>query len=142
MGLTGLVPIPSDALVTPITFRVRQRQLRGFLADYDARETGMRKLSGEWVVGKQLWQRLQEDWKNRGQQTDGPALHAKHRVILYLHGGRSSSVTQMASMVLESLLQSISGAYYLGSAAAQRMISIPLSKYADARVFGLSFASC
>ena len=28
------------------------------------------------------------------------------------------------------------GAYYLSSAAAQRIISIPLAKYTDCRVFG------
>lgn len=90
MGLGGLVPLPSDALVTPVTFRVRQRGLRGILAKYDAQEDGSRELSGEWVVGKKLWQRLQADWKNE-QQT--PRLdkkikeRQKERVVLYLHGG-------------------------------------------------------
>lgn len=31
---------------------------------------------------------------------------------------------------------SYTGAYYLSSAAAQRLLSIPLSKYTDSRVFG------
>ena len=34
--------------------------------------------------------------------------------------------------------QSYPGAYYLSSAAAQRLISIPLAKYTDSRVFGKS----
>ncbi|KAG6837313.1 hypothetical protein H0H93_011408 [Arthromyces matolae] len=114
MSLGGLVPLPSDALVTPVTFRVKKRGLRGILADLDAAEDGMRELSGEWVVGKKTWQRLQSEWKIN---IFDEAARAKEQVILYLHGG----------------------AYYLSSAAAQRLISIPLSKYTNARVFGLDY---
>ncbi|KAJ7492363.1 Alpha/Beta hydrolase protein [Mycena latifolia] len=118
MGLSGLIPLPSDALVTPVTFRVRRRRLRGILADLDAAENGHRELSGEWVVGRHTWQRLQAEWK-AGQQGRAAAepQKKKERVILYIHGG----------------------AYYLSSAAGQRLISIPLSKYTDARVFALDY---
>ncbi|KAJ7103270.1 Alpha/Beta hydrolase protein [Mycena belliarum] len=121
MGLSGLIPLPSDALVTPVTFRVRRRKLRGILADLDAAETGNRELSGEWVVGRRTWLRLQAEWK-AGQQGRAAAAASepekkKERVILYIHGG----------------------AYYLSSAAGQRLISIPLSKYTDARVFALDY---
>ena len=34
------------------------------------------------------------------------------------------------------LTRFLSGAYYLSSAAAQRILSIPLAKYTDSRVFG------
>lgn len=34
------------------------------------------------------------------------------------------------------LMRYLSGAYYLSSAAAQRILSIPLAKYTDSRVFG------
>lgn len=130
MSLTGLVPLPSDALVTPVTFRVRKRKLRGILAEYDAREDGSRELSGEWVVGKRLWQRLQAEWKSR-QKLDKPRPKQKERVILYLHGGASFYVYHDAIH-----LHPYAGAYYLSSAAAQRLISIPLTKYTGARVFG------
>jgi acetyl esterase/lipase len=117
MSLTGFAPLPSDAIVTPVTFHVRRRNLRGILADFDALETGRRELHGEWVIGRKTWQRLQHEWK-RGSRAEGgstrPHPKRKERVILYIHGG----------------------AYYLSSAAAQRVISIPLSKWADARVFG------
>ena len=33
-------------------------------------------------------------------------------------------------------MRPLSGAYYLSSAAAQRILSIPLAKYTDSRVFG------
>lgn len=89
IGLGGLVPLPSDALVTPVTFRVRRRQLRGILAGYDAQETGRRELSGEWVVGKKLWQRLQAEWKVARTGPVGVMSRqgSKEHVILYVHGG-------------------------------------------------------
>ncbi|KAG5340918.1 Monoterpene epsilon-lactone hydrolase [Termitomyces sp. T112] len=118
MSIGGLVPLPSDALVTPVTFRVKKRNLRGILAEYDATEDGTRELSGEWVVGKKTWQRLQSEWKTAHSDARTPnESKAKEQVILYIHGG----------------------AYYVSSAAAQRLISIPLSKYTNARVFALDY---
>lgn len=87
MGLGGLVPLPADALVTPVTFRVRRRKLRGILTQFDAQEDGSRELSGEWVVGKKLWQRLQAEWKSRQKSDKQKKSARKERVILYLHGG-------------------------------------------------------
>ncbi|KAF8078986.1 Alpha/Beta hydrolase protein [Lyophyllum atratum] len=117
MSVGGLVPLPADALVTPVSFRVKKRNLPGILAEFDAAEDGMRELSGEWVVGKKTWHRLQVEWKtiqnqsSSDTQTINEGLNTKEQVILYIHGG----------------------AYYLSSAAAQRLISIPLSKFTDAR---------
>lgn len=136
MSIGGLVPLPSDALVTPVTFRVRKHNLRGMLADLDGMENGERELRGEWVVGRKTWQRMQTEWKAANKtdptslQLDGdfsdwdtPSGSAKldskrkERVILYIHGG----------------------AYYLSSAAAQRIISIPLAKHTDSRVFAIDY---
>lgn len=121
MSIGGLVPLPSDALITPVTFRVRKRNLRGLLAPLDAAETGFRELSGEWVVGKKTWQRLQAEWKaaqtSPTKSENFDSTKKTERVVLYIHGG----------------------AYYLSSAAAQRLISIPLAKYTDARVFALDY---
>jgi hypothetical protein len=94
LGLGGLVPLPPDALVTPVTFRVRKRGLRGILAQFDELEDGKRELSGEWVVTKRLWQRLQAEWKASQTKfrTDSSTPQRKHhneRIILYLHGGQS-----------------------------------------------------
>lgn len=127
MSVGGLAPMPSDALVTPVTFRVKKRQLRGLLAEFDALESGTRELSGEWIVGRRTWQRLQAEWK----AAHPGSAKRKERVILYIHGG--------ASMSYPLFCQSYSaGAYYLSSAAAQRLISIPLAKHTDSRVFGAS----
>ncbi|KAF8167393.1 hypothetical protein B0H34DRAFT_15171 [Crassisporium funariophilum] len=136
MSIGGLVPLPSDALVTPVTFRVKKRKLRGILAEFDSLETGHRELCGEWVVGRKTWQRMQAEWKaSNTLNSVSPKLNGampqedtasgspnlppkgKERVILYIHGG----------------------AYYLSSAAAQRIISIPLAKYTDSRVFALDY---
>ncbi|KAF8808071.1 alpha/beta-hydrolase [Phlegmacium glaucopus] len=136
MSIGGLVPLPSDALVTPVTFRVSKRHLPGILADLDAMENGQRELCGEWVVGRKTWQRMQTEWKaaNKSNPTS-PQLNSnisswdtssdsakvdskrKERVVLYIHGG----------------------AYYLSSAAAQRIISIPLAKHTDSRVFAIDY---
>ncbi|KAF8753878.1 Steryl acetyl hydrolase [Rhizoctonia solani] len=75
MQIGSLVPPPPDALVTPVSFRVRSRELRGLLAQFDELEYGgaqrpkdgredsePRVLSGEWVVGKELWTRLNKQW--------------------------------------------------------------------------------
>lgn len=100
MGLAGLVPLPTDALVTPVTFRVRKRNLRGILRALDAHETGERELSGEWIVGKKLWQALQSDYRSTNRPgdddaslehsvySDGCSFRRRHsRVVLYIHGG-------------------------------------------------------
>ena len=154
MSIGGLVPLPSDALVTPVTFRVRRHNLPGILADLDAMEDGQRVLRGEWVVGRKTWQRMQTEWKAAHVSTPGsPKLNSdfsswdssspkvgsrrKERVVLYIHGG----VLSHLALIIDSLLmRSLSGAYYLSSAAAQRILSIPLAKYTDSRVFGKSLS--
>lgn len=91
MNIGGLVPLPSDALATPVTFRVRRRNLRGILAPFDASETGFRELSGEWVVGKKTWQRLQSEWKfTATNPSEKFPLPTKERIVLYIHGGTNS----------------------------------------------------
>ena len=121
--------------MTPVTFRVRRHNSRGILAKCDAQEDGSRELSGEWVVGRKLWQRLQADWK-RDQKS--PSIvekikdRQKERVLLYLHGG----VWNIIAFTSITDRNPYAGAYYLSSAAAQRLLSIPLSKYTDSRVFG------
>lgn len=107
MNIGGLVPLPSDALTTPVTFRVRRRNLRGILAPFDAAETGFRELSGEWVVGKKTWQRLQNEWKNSAINTPEkcPASR-KERIVLYIHGGTMfPSVPGVIQFVRHTVLQ-------------------------------------
>ncbi|KAF8586272.1 alpha/beta-hydrolase [Ramaria rubella] len=120
MQIGGLVPLPSNAMVTPLTFRVRKRNLRGLLAVHDAMEDGHREITGEWVVGKRLWQRLQAEWKAsraNKRKRDTQITKSIQRVVLYLHGG----------------------AYYVFSAATHRLITIPLSKFVGARVFAIDY---
>ena len=96
MSLIGLVPVPSDALVTPVSFKVKRRNLRGLLAELDAKEDGSRELSGEWVVGRKTWQRMQKEWKasmlgsspSQASSADTPKFQKrKEHVVLYIHGG-------------------------------------------------------
>lgn len=108
--LASFLPVPKDGLITPVTFRVKRRGLKGFLAEADAAEDGTRELTGEWVVGKQTWRRLQAEW--RGGKSKGT-----ERVILYIHGG----------------------AYFVMSAVTHRPVTISLSKYTECRVFAVNY---
>jgi dihydrofolate reductase len=115
MSIGGLVPLPSDALVTPVTFRVRKHNLPGILADLDAMEDGQRGLRGEWVVGRKTWQRMQTEWKAAHvSNPTSPQLNSdfsswdvgsdsakidsrrKERVVLYIHGGTFSHLADQA----------------------------------------------
>jgi len=95
---------------------------------FDAAETGLRELSGEWVVGRNTWQRLQSECKT---STHTSERSGSERVILYIHGGTTDILHS-----LESLRKPALGAYYISSAAAQRSISVPLARYVDVRIFG------
>ncbi|PWN44207.1 Pkinase-domain-containing protein [Ceraceosorus guamensis] len=108
--LSSFLPVPKDGLITPVSFRVKKRNLRGLLAEVDAQEDGKRELTGEWVVGKQTWRRLQSDWRS-GKSRE------KERVILYIHGG----------------------AYFIMSAVTHRPLTIALSKYTECRIFGINY---
>lgn len=108
--LARFIPLPDDGLITPVTFRARRRNLRGFLAEADAQENGRRELTGEWVVCKQTWRRLQTEWQS-GKRTDN------ERVIMYIHGG----------------------AYYVMSATTHRPLTIALSRYTECRIFSVNY---
>lgn len=85
LELGSLLPTPKDGIVTPISFRVKKRGLRGFLAEADAAEDGKRHITGEWVINKRLWRRMQAEFAlKKTVPQDG-------RVILYLHGGEWST---------------------------------------------------
>ncbi|KAE8543325.1 hypothetical protein D1P53_000027 [Cryptococcus gattii VGV] len=147
ISLHFLVPLPGDAVVTPITFTVPPRKAeqvaRGFLRDLDVAETGSRQLSGEWVVGTEVWKRLraekrarqkkqrasprynlspnEESSKQTKVEIEPEALKQKgkasERVIYYVHGG----------------------AYYVGNAATHRLVTIGVSKSCNARVFAITY---
>lgn len=108
--LSSFLPVPKDGLITPVTYRVKKRNLRGMLKDLDAAEDGTRELTGEWVVGKQTWRRLQNEWRS-GKSSN------TERVILYIHGG----------------------AYFVMSAVTHRPLTISLSKYTECRLFAINY---
>ncbi|KAI0033817.1 Alpha/Beta hydrolase protein, partial [Vararia minispora EC-137] len=109
LSIGELGPLPDDAVITPVTFRVHCRHLRGILAAHDAREDGTRELTGEWVTTKESMRQARDPDCKQGCGAD--------RVVLYLHGG----------------------AYYLFSPATHRRITIPLSRATDARVFAVDY---
>ncbi|WWD08180.1 hypothetical protein V865_006291 [Kwoniella europaea PYCC6329] len=75
ISLQYLVPLPGDAVVTPITFKVPLRKgdeiARGFLREFDLKEDGQRELSGEWVVGTDVWKTLKAQRRQRNRRKNG-----------------------------------------------------------------------
>lgn len=130
LNLGRILPTPADGVVTPVTFKVRQRGLTGLLREADEREDGTREITGEWVVSKRMWRRMQQDHFGTSSRSRSstrqprpdhqqPSSHhfSKDKVVLYLHGG----------------------AYYVMSAATHRYITISVSKYTDCRVFAVNY---
>jgi hypothetical protein len=104
LALGSLLPTPKDGIVTPISFRVKRRNLRGILAEFDEKETGEREISGEWVTNKRLWKKMTREWMTEskasgseakapttpienGRPTKGSGGDKNGMVCLYLHGG-------------------------------------------------------
>jgi hypothetical protein len=83
-----LLPLPPDAIVTPVRFEIKKRpsgeHLRGFLQTLDEQEDGTRQISGEWVVNKSVWRRLriearerEVERRNRKRTTTGASTNIK-----------------------------------------------------------------
>jgi len=113
IALTSYAPLPPSALVTPVSFRVRFRNLKGILQEFDEHERGGpfyedggkgkgRELTGEWIVDKTLWARWQREYKQQGkgrrareerggqeETKEKGEMKGGDRIVLYLHGGES-----------------------------------------------------
>ncbi|KAK4058477.1 hypothetical protein OIO90_000638 [Microbotryomycetes sp. JL221] len=111
LELGSLLPAPKDGIVTPVSFRVKKRGLRGFLAEADAAEDGKRQITGEWVINKRLWRKMQAEFALR------KTVPQNGRVILYLHGG----------------------AYFVMSTQTHRFLTISVSRYTESRVFAINY---
>ncbi|KAH8920728.1 hypothetical protein BT69DRAFT_1283758 [Atractiella rhizophila] len=106
----AILPAPKDGIVTPVSFKVKRRGLKGFLKEWDDKEDGTRELTGEWVITRRLWRSMQEDYK-------GKDVNGREKVILYVHGG----------------------AYFSMNAQTHRPLTIALSKYTDTRLFVVNY---
>lgn len=104
LSLGQLFPTSRDGVVTPLTFPVVRRGLRGFLAHADSLEDGTRQLTAEWVVHRKLWLAMQteyghsnhttpsEDDSNITESSSNTSYSmTNQRVILFFHGGISLS---------------------------------------------------
>lgn len=158
VSLHFLVPLPADAVVTPITFVVPKHDgaqiARGFLRDLDRVENGLRELSGEWVVGTSVWKRLKAErrMKNRRSKLVLPTPvrsgtgDSNITEGMPPPGGRESPDVDTDSDTInvrkrrdgrERVIYYIhGGAYYVGNAATHRLVTIGVSKACNARVFG------
>ncbi|EIW68552.1 hypothetical protein TREMEDRAFT_71836 [Tremella mesenterica DSM 1558] len=153
ISLHALLPLPSDAVVTPITFLVPRhlgdQVARGFLRELDLNETGHRELSGEWVVGTEVWQRLKAERRARSsfrnRVTSNPTIKDDRG-----REGREGRGEVRDDPNVDSELEPNKygerviyflhgGAYYVGSATSHRVLTIGVSKACNARVFALTY---
>ncbi|WVO15703.1 hypothetical protein L204_103364 [Cryptococcus depauperatus] len=149
IALHFLVPLPEDAVITPITFTVPRRKdaevARGFMRQWDLAESGTRELSGEWVVGTGVWKRLKAERRAR-QRRQASSESNSHRPRRLENGSRDLAVdvesrsVKKTKTTREKVIYYIhGGAYYVGNAATHRLITISVSKSCNARVFAITY---
>ncbi|GAA6021002.1 hypothetical protein JCM11491_005960 [Sporobolomyces phaffii] len=135
--LGSLLPMPKDGIVTPISFRVKKRQLRGFLADADSKETGKREISGEWVTNKRLWRKMTREWSiSRAREetaSSGQRATDKSTAEKSADGKSEDGSQGMVCLYLHG------GAYYMFSVETHRLLTIAVSRYCEARVFAINY---
>ncbi|GAA5976127.1 hypothetical protein JCM10908_005392 [Rhodotorula pacifica] len=129
LELGSLLPAPKDGIVTPISFRVKKRNLRGILAGPDALEDGSRELTGEWVTNKRLWRRMTREWTVNGA--------AGSRSSSQPNGGEARSTSASKDGLVCLYLHG--GAYYMFSAETHRYLTISVSRYCEARVVAVNY---
>ncbi|GAA5952935.1 hypothetical protein JCM21900_001522 [Sporobolomyces salmonicolor] len=135
--LGSLLPTPKDGIVTPISFRVKRRNLRGFLADVDAQETGMREITGEWVTNKRLWRKLTREWTlAKGREAAGGEQRKEGAAVEKPPNGSAKAGDGKQGMVC---LYLHGGAYYMFSVETHRLLTIAVSRYCEARVFAINY---
>ncbi|KAK9900548.1 hypothetical protein P389DRAFT_165995 [Cystobasidium minutum MCA 4210] len=167
LNLGQILPVPKDGVVTPVTFHVLKRNLPGILADADAAEDGTRELTGEWVVSKRIWRRMQRDnyghahaqapvhsppassssrRKNSGSSSrlnerNSPTFstHSRPQASHPSASASSSQASPPHSSKDKVILYLHGGAYYTMSAATHRYITISVSKYTNCRVFAVNY---
>ncbi|CAG8485879.1 13664_t:CDS:2 [Ambispora gerdemannii] len=115
--------IPSDIVVTPVTFPVYNRGLCDILREHDQKENGTREIDGEWVVPKTLLSKINHEFQmNSSNQKlfwidENNVKWSNEKVILAIHGG----------------------AYYLMSTRTHRDLNYRLSKSTGRRVFAINY---
>ncbi|KAG9293894.1 hypothetical protein G9A89_019232 [Geosiphon pyriformis] len=115
--------LPSDILVTPVSFKVYNRGLNGILKELDQRENGIREIDGEWVVQKSLWSKINTEYqvsvanKQHFWIDENNVKWSNEKVILAIHGG----------------------AYYVMSTRTHRDLHYRLSKATGRRVFATNY---
>lgn len=139
ISIHHLLPLPPDAIVTPVRFVVKKRgkqALRGLLATLDAQEDGARTLSGEWVVNKSVWRRLRSEARER-EMYSRRNKNADETLPSEAHARARASINKARD---EKVIYFIhGGAYYVGGATTHRTITIALSKHCNCRVFAINY---
>lgn len=122
------------------------------------KETGTRELTGEWVVGTDVWKRLKSERRSRNEERRKTSRPSPYRVgqgsemavngLGHVRGARtggrdspdldtdSESLLGKRDSAEKVIYYVHGGAYYVGNAATHRLVTIGVSKACNARVFG------
>ncbi|CAH7687214.1 acetyl-hydrolase [Phakopsora pachyrhizi] len=132
MDCGQILPIPKDGIITPVSFKVKKHNLKGFLKDLDQDERGDRTLTGEWVVSKKTWKRM---------QSESLARRSKSQSVENGYGfNQSPSTSSFPSLGKEKVIFFVhGGAYFIMSASTHRPLTISIAKYTECRLFAINY---
>ncbi|KAI7951699.1 hypothetical protein MJO28_007383 [Puccinia striiformis f. sp. tritici] len=136
MDYSQILPTPKDGIVTPVLFKVKPENLTGFLKELDSVEDGSRTLTGEWVLSKKTWIRMQTESLNRRRSSQ---IHHDHDLD---HGFQSPTTLANPQHGLgnDKVIYFIhGGAYCIMSAATHRSLTISIAKYTECRIFAINY---
>lgn len=157
LDLGQILPTPKDGIITPVSWKVKRRGLRGFLREADRAEDGKRELTGEWVVSKRMWKKMQADHAKRLASQNGGSAKAPsspessasttngHHHPAGARPGVKRRNTSASGQTDKDdtpagkekiMLYLHGGAYFVMSAATHRPLTISVAKYTDCRLFG------
>ena len=152
LNLQQVLPTPGDGVVTPVVFAVKRRGLPGLLQAADEHEDGSRELTGEWVVSKRIWRRMQQEHYSTpavtptGNGSGNSSASSKPQPIPNRKQSRRSGSGETHHHQFQPhsgkdkvVMYLHGGAYYVMSAATHRFITISVSKYTDCRVFAVNY---
>lgn len=167
LSLGQILPVPKDGVVTPVIFQIYKRNLPGILADLDDKEDGTREVTGEWVVSKRIWRRMQREHYGNpsgippaSNRAGAPSSRRKSSLKNTNDSAFEPPPSKPASSTKPSQRRRLSssfsahpslvgsdkvilylhgGAYYTMSAATHRYITISVSKYTNCRVFAVNY---
>ncbi|POW15440.1 hypothetical protein PSHT_07072 [Puccinia striiformis] len=136
MDYGQILPTPKDGIITPVSFKVKPENLTGFLKELDSVEDGNRTLTGEWVLSKKTWKRMQTESLNRRRSSQ----NQNHQDLDYGFQSPSTAANHQHGLGNDKVIYFIhGGAYFIMSASTHRPLTISIAKYTECRLFAINY---